>query len=143
MRVHNISRDIRNPLLKKSKTLDGYSFFMDMVEKTEQDGASKEDAIRETIAYCIEHGILTECLAQNAREVTDMISMKWDENIAREVWKEEAMADGMEKGEAKGREETLVANLRSLMETTKWSKTKAMDSLKVPPAMRKKIAPLL
>ncbi|MBQ7515371.1 MAG: hypothetical protein IJS96_03735 [Schwartzia sp.] len=72
-----------------------------------------------------------------------MISMKWDENIAREVWKEEAMADGMEKGEAKGREETLVANLRSLMETTKWSKTKAMDSLKVPPAMRKKIAPLL
>ncbi len=118
-----------------------------MVEKKEQDGASKEDAIRETIAYCIEHGILTEFLEQNAREVTDMISMKWDENIAREVWKEEAMAEGMEKGMEKGRaegqEENLVANLRSLMKATKWSKTKAMDTLDVPPAMRKKIAPLL
>ncbi len=72
-----------------------------------------------------------------------MISMKWDENIAKEVWKEEAMEKGRAEGEAKGREATLVANLRSLMKATKWSKTKAMDTLDVPPAMRKKIAPLL
>ncbi len=137
--VHNIRQDARNPLLKRSRSLDGYSFFMYMVEKMQQEGTSKEDAIRETIGYCIEHGILTEFLEQNAREVTEMISMKWDENIAKEVWKEE----WTEESRAEEHEATLVANLRSLMETTKWSKTKAMDSLKVPPAMRKKIAPLL
>ena len=64
-----------------------------------------------------------------------MVSMKFDLETAKEVWKEESFAEGQE--------ENLIHNLRSLMRSMKLSKTKAMDALEVPPAMRKKISPLL
>ena len=65
--------------------------------------------------------------------------MKGDGNIARDVGKEEAM----ETGRKEGREATLIASLRRLLKAMKRSRTKAMDPLEVPPAMRKEISPPL
>ena len=53
------------------------------------------------------------------------------------------LEDARYEGEVKGRAETLLDNLRSLMDTLQLSVADAMDALKVPPAERDKLASML
>lgn len=88
-----------------------------------------------------------------------MVSFKWDEEVARRVWQEEAeergmkigmekgiqqgMQQGLEKGIVRGAENMLTASLRNLMETLHFPLDKAMDALQVPQNEREKYAALV
>ena len=111
-----------------------------------------EDAVKESIAYCINNDYLSDYFTETQKEeVFQMISFKWDEKVARRVWQEEAeerslklgMEKGIEKGMARGTEHTMTASLRNLMSTMHLSLDSAMDALPVPQNERKKYALLV
>lgn len=121
-----------------------------------RDGAVLEDAVKESIAYCINNDYLSDYFTETQKEeVFQMISFKWDEKVARRVWQEEAeerslklgmekgMEKGIEKGMARGTEHTMTASLRNLMSTMHLSLDSAMDALPVPQNERKKYALLV
>lgn len=62
---------------------------------------------------------LAECRARGLRE-------------GREEGRMEGRAEGRAEGKTEGREETLLENIRALMETTKWTVEQVMDALKIP-----------
>ena len=68
-------------------------------------------------------------LKENKGEVDSMSS------IIAEIFKDE-IAEAAQKakaeGKAEGKEKNLIENIRSLMETTKWTAQQAMDALKIP-----------
>ena len=76
-----------------------------------------------------------------------MIGFEFDINEAKEVWREEAMAQGIEKGmaqgEAKGRAEGKLESLRSIMQTLNLTAQQAMDALKIPKEEQDKYASMI
>ena len=63
------------------------------------------------------------------------------ENIAKGLAK--GRAEGLAKGRAEGIAETTLANIRNLMETTKWSIEQVMAALKIPESEQKMYADLI
>ncbi len=55
----------------------------------------------------------------------------------------EQRREGYAEGEAKGKESTLLASIRNLMETANWTAQQAMDALKIPADEQKKYAALI
>ncbi len=60
----------------------------------------------------------------NRAEVKDMCLTEYNETETMEMMKEE------------GRQETMVLNIKNLMDSTGWTAEKAMDSLKIPKDQR-------
>ena len=56
---------------------------------------------------------------------------------------EMAAEEAAEKAAEKAEETTFIKNIRSLMETTKWTAKQAMDALQIPADKQKEYLPLL
>ncbi|MBO6305035.1 MAG: hypothetical protein J6M62_08180 [Selenomonadaceae bacterium] len=103
--AYNINFGLSQPIVGKCKYLHDYSFLVDRVKKGKADGLSTNQAIREAVKYCIEHGIMSDYLNEHAEEVFRMSIDAWDINEAKYYWKEEAREEGIEEGMEKGRNE--------------------------------------
>lgn len=148
VRVYNINDDAAHEILTRSRALHSYSVFVAHVRALMRAGHTIEDAVTESIAYCIENDYLADYFTETRqKEVLHMVSFKWDEELARKVWKEEAeergMREGMEKGREEGAESMLTASLRNLMNNLHVSLERAMDVLQVPQQEREKYALLV
>ena len=71
-------------------------------------------------------------------------------NVIREFFKDElaevrakGLQEGRMEGRMEGREETLLENIRALMETTKWTLEQVMDALKIPADKRNEYRALI
>ena len=116
VRLFNINYSENNQLLKKCRALRDYSLFIARIQQNSADGMTLTQAINEAIGYCIQHDIMKSFLAEKSREVYDMISFKWDAEVAKEVWKEEAMEKGMKQGLEKGMEKGIEKGMEKGME---------------------------
>ena len=77
-----------------------YSLFIARIRQNTNNGMSVEQAIDETITYCIEHDILKDVLLKNRSEVRHMLLTEFDEKkFAKSMW-----GEGHESGYAEGRE---------------------------------------
>ncbi len=162
--VYNIDDDAAHEILTASRALKSYSVFIAHVRKLRREGVTLENAVMESIAYCINNDFLANYFTETQKEeVFQMVSFKWDEEVARRVWQEEAeergmkigmekgiqqgmqqgMQQGLEKGIVRGAENMLTASLRNLMETLHFPLDKAMDALQVPQNEREKYAALV
>ena len=92
-------------LLGKSETLNHYAAFVDRIRLTQKNGMELHEAIRDAVIWGIENGILSEFLAQHRSEVENMLMTEFNIDIAKEVWQEEAFAEGHAEGHAEGRTE--------------------------------------
>jgi hypothetical protein len=108
VKVYNINQGHNGPILKRCKTLEGYSAFIAKVREYEQKAKNRDEAMRLAVKECIEKGILKEFLETHAGEVIDMLMTEWNWDDAKEVWFEEGWEEGREEGLVKGREEGLV-----------------------------------
>ena len=133
--AYNINFGLSQPIVGKCKYLHDYSFLVDRVKKGKADGLSTNQAIREAVKYCIEHGIMSDYLNEHAEEVFRMSIDAWDINEAKYYWKEEAREEGMEEG--------VLISLKNLMKNTNWSLEKAMDVLQISGDDRKKYSGLI
>ena len=96
-RVYNINRG-RNPeILKRSGTLDGYSFFVEKVREC-QKTLSFDAAFRDAVKYCIDHGIMKQFFEEHGSEVYNMALWGWDVEEERAALYEEGIEQGVERG---------------------------------------------
>ena len=108
VKVININKGHNEELANRSTLLKGYENFVYLVREYAKT-MDRSSAIVQAIDDCIRGDMLKGFLERNASEVRNMLFGKWDWDVAKEVWQEEAWEDGMEKGvaigEARGREE--------------------------------------
>jgi hypothetical protein len=96
IRVYNINKG-RNPeLLSRSESLAGYAEFVAQVRENEKAGMPLEDAVSAAIRRCVRDGILASFLKEHGSEVMNMLLEEWNWDEAKEVWQEEARAEGRE-----------------------------------------------
>ena len=126
VQLYNINYDTNKELLKKSQTMRDYSLLIALIQKNLHAGMTLYDSIDGAIRYCLQNNILQEFLAEKSREVYDMLSFKWDENIARKVWKEEAREEGLQEGREQGREQGLEQGREQGIEQGRTEKTEAI-----------------
>lgn len=155
--VYNINYAENRTILEKCRDLKAYSIFVARVREAVKSGATLKNAISKAIRYCKKNDLLGEYFAaKEQEEVFDMVSFKWDPEIAMKVRTEEAQEAGLKKGLAEGRAKGLaegraeghkegalqatLASIRNLMETVHWTAQQAMDALKIPPSEQKKYA---
>jgi predicted transposase/invertase (TIGR01784 family) len=105
VQVYNINQGHNSDILKKCKTLDHYSFFIDKIREYQKTGLTLEKSFKDAIKYCKENNILKKFLEAHSSEVFNMIFTEWNWDDALEVAREEGREDGLEEGLEQGREE--------------------------------------
>jgi hypothetical protein len=116
VKVININYGHNAVIMAECEALRGYAIFVAKVreflgnERGLTDAERKSAlsrAIREAIAYCLDHDILAEYLKRHSGEVLNMFTMEFDINVAEQVWKEEALEKGRQEGSQKKQLEIL------------------------------------
>jgi hypothetical protein len=98
VKVININRGHNEDMVRRSGKLYGYSTFMEKVRENRKT-MPLEAAMKEAVAYCIDHDILGGFLKTNASEVMNMLLTEWNWDDARDVWQEEAGEEGREEAQ--------------------------------------------
>lgn len=115
--VININYDENTEIVSRCEKLKGYSYFIYLVTKYEQEGYRLEKAINKAADQCIKEGILTEYLSKNLSEVRNMLTTEWDYDtdirVNRQEAKEEGLQEGLQKGLQKGIQ-TLITTCKEL-----------------------------
>jgi hypothetical protein len=102
VKVYNINKGYNTDLARKSRTLEGYSEFVERIRENGKTMA-KEESVKAAIKQCIERNILRTFLETNSSEVMNMLITEWDLDEAIAVNREEAWAEGREEGYEEGR----------------------------------------
>ncbi|GHT72106.1 hypothetical protein FACS1894110_26350 [Spirochaetia bacterium] len=95
-RVININQGRNEAKVRRCKLLSEYSAFIAKVRELMQQGADREEAMKQAIKYCREHDILKEFLEKHSTEVFNMVLTGWDFDVAKQVWYEDGREQGIE-----------------------------------------------
>ncbi len=101
VKVYNINKGHNREFAKKSVTLNGYETFIASIRDYEK-SMSRSEAIERAVKDCIKRNILKKFLEENSSEVRNMLLSEWKLADAQKVWKEEGIAIGEARGEARG-----------------------------------------
>jgi hypothetical protein len=105
VKVYNINQDHNGPIIRRCKTLEGYSAFIAAARKYEQEGKNRDEAIKQAAKDCIERNILKDFLATHASEVINMLLTEWNWDDALAIQREEGRAVGLAESREEGRVE--------------------------------------
>jgi hypothetical protein len=95
VKVYNINQGHNSEILKKCKTLGGYSIFVDKVREYRKQYIL-EEAFTLAINYCIENDIQKNFFETHSSEVINMLLMEWNQDDALEAAREDGREEGME-----------------------------------------------
>jgi hypothetical protein len=98
VRVYNINRGRNQKILKKSKALRDYAAFIGRIKENGTKGLALAEAIKEAVRYCIENDIMKDYLESNASEVENLLFTEFNIDVAKRIWREEALEEGIERG---------------------------------------------
>ena len=117
VQVYNINHGHNTEILKKCKTLDSYSIFVDKLQEYRKKGVSLVKSIKPVINYCIENNILKKYLQENGSEVVKMIfgDGEYDRDMDIAVNRREAWKDGHEEGREEGMEQEKLLIAKNLL----------------------------
>ncbi|GMO19813.1 MAG: Rpn family recombination-promoting nuclease/putative transposase [Termitinemataceae bacterium] len=125
-KVYNINEGYNEELVRRSKTLEGYSVFIAKAREYERKIAegkkrrlTKEElkeAMTGAIRWCIEHNKLKGFLEEKSSEVINMLITEWDWDKYVAVQRREAVEEGIAKGLRKGRVEGLKKGIEKGLE---------------------------
>ena len=136
--VYNITYSPSRLILQQCPLLHDYSFFVQQVE-TQRKMHGLDESIRKAMDICAEKGIPPEFISTHYKEVHNMVTLWYDEKEARECWRKEAFADGMEKEMEQG----LLKSTQNLMHSMHLTPIEAMNALMIPPEQQKELEQLL
>ena len=102
---HNIAYGSEKMLLRMSRPLHDYSFFLNCIKTNIAGGMERVRAIREAMRYCMEHDVMKEFLQEHESEVIDMVNFEWNQKDFEEAIREDGIEQGMARGREEGREE--------------------------------------
>ena len=96
VKVIDIRYPSHNKAVTKSDTLEQYSCFIQIVEECKKQEKNLDKAMKKAIDIAIEKGILKEFLIRHSAEVRNMLTLEYNEEVAKRVEREEAMKEGSE-----------------------------------------------
>ncbi len=132
--VYNLADGINQDLKDRCQPLKEYSIFSNQYKALRKQHLGIDEAVHQTIQYCLKHNIMTDYIKNNEMEVSDMFGFEWNEDEYRKALLETGEARGEARGKAQGRFDATLGNIRSLMQSTKWSAEEAMKALNISPA---------
>ena len=88
---------------KICRPLREYSIFSNHYKLLRKQGLDIDEAVRDTIRYCIDNDVMKNYLLHNESEVIDMFGFEWNEKEEREA----LLEAGEARGEARGRINTI------------------------------------
>ena len=97
-RVLNVNPDCQGELKKKSRTLYGYSLFVEKVRKNQADGEDLDTAVVHAMKVCIEEHVLEDFFRTRGDEVRKVMQfdMRWErrEQLIREEERQQGESRG-------------------------------------------------
>jgi len=105
VQVYNINHGYNREILRKSKTLNGYSLLIDKIREYQKTGLTLAKSIETAIKYCVENNVLKDFLREHNSEVINMLFDNYDFDTYMAVIREGGREEGIEIGTARGREE--------------------------------------
>ncbi len=132
--VYNLADGVNDSLKERCKPLKEYSIFSNQYKALRKQDFSIDEAVRQTIRYCLTHDIMKDYITNNEMEVIDMFGFEWNEKEEREALLSAGESRGEARGEARGKFKATLNNIQSLMQSTKWSAEDAMKALNISPS---------
>ena len=137
VRMININYGHNKNILKACKPLEEYAWF---VAQIRNNIASSNDNSTNKVETAIDRAIhempndfeIKNFLIANKAEVKDMCLTEYNETETLELFRQE----GRQEGRLEGQQETMLLNIRKLMNNTGWSADKIMDMLEIPQDQR-------
>jgi transposase-like protein len=105
VRIVNINYCESSEVLKKSRTLNEYSRFIDCTRGYKSQGLTLMESVELAVKDCLKQGILSDFLKKHASEVVGLLFTEFNMGDALLVSKEEGKVEGRMEGIAEGRME--------------------------------------
>ena len=105
--VYNLATGKNEALKSICKPLREYSTFSNHYKILRKQGLDIDEAVRDTIRYCIDNNVMRDYLQCNESEVINMFGFEWNEKEEREAL--------LEAGEARGRASGRIESVRELL----------------------------
>jgi len=102
--VYNINKGYNAEFLAKCPILRQYSDFIAKIREYEKSHKDYSSSVKAAVEYCIANDILANFLKKNGGKIVSILLTEFNEDDAREVWREEGIEEGIEKGMEKGKE---------------------------------------
>ena len=142
VRMININYGHNKNILKACKSLEEYAWF---VAQIRNNIASSNDNSTNKVETAIDRAIhempndfeIKNFLIANKAKVKDMCLTEYIETETLELFRQEGRLEGQREGRLEGQQETILLNIRKLMNNTGWSADKIMDVLEIPQNQRK------
>ena len=83
--VYNLATGKNEDLKKICRPLREYSIFSNHYKLLRKQGLDIDEAVRDTIRYCIDNDVMKNYLLHNESEVIDMFGFEWNEKEEREA----------------------------------------------------------
>ncbi len=133
VRMININYGHNKNILNACKPLEEYAWFVAQIRKNiaasgDNSPNKAETAIDRAIREMPDDFEIKNFLISNRAEVKDMCLTEYNETETLELFRQEE------------RQETMLLNIRNLMDSTGWSADKIMDMLKIPQNQRKALS---
>ena len=102
VKVIDIRYTSNNKAVTKNDTLEEYSRFIQIVEECRCTEDNLDMAMKKVIDIAIQNNVLMEFLIKNSSEVRNMLTLEYDEEVAKRVEREEAREEGRNEGLSEG-----------------------------------------
>lgn len=98
VKVYNINKEKDSAILRKSRSMGGYSELISRIKHGMTGGKLTHDAIKKAVENCISDGILPDFLEKYASEVVGMLYKKFTDEEIIELYTEDGYHMGYEQG---------------------------------------------
>ena len=132
VRTLNINYGHNKELMDKCKSLSDYSYFIAEIRKN-LETMSMEQAVTAAVDTCIKKDILRDFLLEQKAEVIAMSIYEYNEEYVKKTFHEEGYDEGYDagltEGEIRGKAETIISNVESVIKNLGLDLPKACEGL--------------
>lgn len=128
VRTLNINHGHNKELMDKCKPLSDYSYFIAEIRKN-LETMSMEQAVAAAVDTCIKEDILQDFLLEQKAEVIAMSIYEYNEEYVKKTLHDEGYDAGLAEGEIRGKAETIISNVESIIKNLGLDLPKACEGL--------------
>ena len=109
--VYNLADGMNEGLKEQCRPLKEYSIFSNHYKRLRKQQLPIDEAVSETIRYCIKNNVMREYLVSNESEVINMFGFEWNEEEERQA----LLECGEARGETRGKKIGKISTIRDLL----------------------------
>jgi hypothetical protein len=94
--VYNINKGKNAELFTRSEKLKHYAEFIAKLREFQKTYEDYSQAVKETVNYCIENGILAKFLKEHGGRIVSILFAEYNEETAKRVYAEERIEEAVE-----------------------------------------------